>query len=314
MLSIIIVNYRSWDHLSNCLHSLELVSDLEVIVVDNDSADGKIEEFKTSFPKVNFIDAKQNLGFGAACNLGAKHAKANYLLFLNPDTVANKTSILEMKDFLQKNEPYKIVSCKQTKNIKGHFLLFPNLYRMFGLLRAIEVFFSKKKFETKSINGIRFIEPDWVSGSVLMTSKAWLNEIGGWSKEFWMYSEDLEICKKTADKNGKMALLTEFEIYHKHGGSTRKNIVTAAITKAEVIKSKHVYIDKHFNDSEKYFAHSILVFSFFFFKMPLAILGLIFFFIPKMRLQTEIFKKLFNHYLDVLRNGSWLSDRLIKIS
>jgi GT2 family glycosyltransferase len=311
MLSIIIVNYRSWDHLSNCLKSLEFIADLEIIVVDNDSADGKIEEFKTNFQSVLFIDAEQNLGFGAACNLGAKHGSSEYLLFLNPDTIANEMALLVMRDFLVKNETYKIVSCKQTKKIKGHFLLFPNFFRMFGLLRAIEVYFSKKTFEEKVSNGVKFIEPDWVSGSVLMLSKTWLNEIGGWSKEFWMYSEDLEICKKSADKNGKMALLTEVEIYHKHGGSTRKNIVTAAITKAEVIKSKHVYIQKHFKNSEKYLAHLVLIFEFIFIKMPLAIFGLIFFFIPKMKLQTAIFKQLFQHYINAIRKGSWLSDRLI---
>lgn len=314
MLSIIIVNYRSWDHLFNCLKSLEIINDLEVIVVDNNSADGKIEEFKNRFPKVNFIDAMQNLGFGAACNLGAKHAQSEYLLFLNPDTVANEASLFAMKDFLVKNDDFKIVSCKQTKKIKGHFLLFPNIFRMFGLLRGIEVYFSKKKFETKSINGVKFVEPDWVSGSVLMISKTWLKEIGGWSIEFWMYSEDLEICKKSADKNGKMALLIEFEIYHKHGGSTRKNITTAAITKAEVIKSKHVYIQKHFKNSEKYLAHFVLIFSFLFIKLPLAVLGLLFFFIPKMKLQTEIFKQLFHHYFNAMRKGSWLSDRLVVVS
>jgi GT2 family glycosyltransferase len=314
MLSIIIVNYRSWDHLFNCLKSLEFIADLEIIVVDNDSADGKIEEFKTRFPSVNFIEAEQNLGFGAACNLGAKYSTSEYLLFLNPDTVANEIALLAMRDFLVKNETYKIVSCKQTKKIKGHFLLFPNLLRMFGLLRAIEVYFSKNKFEEKVSNGVKFIEPDWVSGSVLMLSKTWLNEIGGWSKEFWMYSEDLEICKKSEDNNGKMALLTEVEIYHKHGGSTRKNITTAAITKAEVIKSKHVYIQKHFEDSQKYLAHFVLIFSFVFVKTPLAVLGLLFFFIPKMKLQTEIFKQLFYHYFNAMRKGSWLSDRLVAVS
>lgn len=311
MLSIIIVNYRSWDYLSNCLKSMEFIADSEIIVVDNNSADGVIDQFKFEFKKVKFIEAGQNIGFGAACNLGAKQSNSEYLLFLNPDTIANEASLLAMKDFLIKNEPFKIVSCKQTKSIKGHFLLFPNLFRMFGLLRAFEVYFSKKRFEVKVLNGVKYIKPDWVSGSVLMLSKTWFNEIGGWSKEFWMYSEDLEICKKTVDKNGEIALLTDVEIYHKHGGSTRKNILTAAITKAEVIKSKHVYIQKHFKYSEKYFAHFVLVFSFVFIKIPLAVLGLLFFFIPKLKLQTEIFKQLFQHYISVIRRKSWLSDRLV---
>lgn len=305
------MNYRSWDHLFNCLKSLNSISDLEIIVVDNHSDDGKIEEFIRNFPKVNFIDAQQNLGFGNACNLGAKHSTAEYLLFLNPDTIANEASILAMKVFLVENKNYKIVSCKQTKTIKGHYLQFPNLFRMFGLLRGIEVYFSRKKFEEKESNGLKFIEPDWVSGSVLMLSKKWFNEIGGWSKEFWMYSDDLEICKKTANKKGKIALLSEVQVYHKHGGSTRKNIETAAITKPEVVKSKHVYIQKHYKNSEKIMAHTILIFEFLLFKSALAIIGLLFFFIPKLNLQTKIFINLFEHYISVIKKGNWFSEKLI---
>ncbi len=313
MISIVIVNYRSWSHLRPCLSSLITIAGLEIIVVDNDSADGEIENFVKEFPEVNFLNAGKNLGFGAACNVGANTANNELLLFLNPDTIANETAIFAMKNFLVENLTYKIVSCQQQQNLAKHFLLFPNATRIFGLLRAIEVFFNHKKFDIKQKNTAQFIEPDWVSGSVLMTTKTWLKAIGGWSVPFWMYSEDLDICKKTFDKNGKIALLTSVNIYHKHGGATRKNIDIAALTKAEVVKSKHVYYQMHLGAIEKYFAHIVLIINYLLIKLPLAILGIVLFFIPKLILQPKIFLNLSKYYLHAIKNKTWLSEKLFVV-
>lgn len=313
MISIIIVNYRSWTHLRPCLNALCTISNLSIIVIDNDSADGELKTFKGEFPNINFIEAGQNLGFGAACNLGASLAQNEYILFLNPDTIANESAISEMKEFLAKNSDFKIVSCQQHQNLAKHFLLFPNGFRMFGLLRAIEQFFSKNKFETKQKETTQYIEPDWVSGSVIMTTKTWLKTINGWSAPYWMYSEDLDLCKKTDDKKGKIALLTNVNIYHKHGGATRKNIDITAMTKAEVIKSKHVYYQIHFGLFEKILAHIVLIINFLLVKFPMALIGKILFFVPKLRLQTKIFIELFNYYRHALQNKTWLSEKLFKL-
>lgn len=312
MISIIIVNYRSWRYLKSCLDVIKLLNNLEIIVVDNNSDDGIIDSFIEKYNSIKFVKSAKNLGFGGACNLGVDHSSSEFLLFLNPDTIANNDAIIGMKDFLKSNDSYKIVSCKQHKNIKKHFLLFPNGFRIFGLLRAISVKLNSKKFEIKALNSVDFIEPDWVSGSVIMTTRTWLYQIEGWSKEFWMYSEDLDLCKKTVDKNGKIALLTNVEIYHKHGGASRKNIETSAITKAEVIKSKHIYYAKHLNGFERLFSHLVLLFNYFFIKGPLAVLGAILFTIPKLKLQTLIFLKMTNHYLFALKKKSWSSENLSK--
>jgi GT2 family glycosyltransferase len=313
MISIIIVNYRSWDYLSNCLKAIIGIENVDVLVVDNNSNDGLLESFNAQFPTVKWIESKQNLGFGRACNLGAMNSTREYQLFLNPDTIANEPAIQGMFDFLKINTEFKIVSCKQHQQIKKHFLLFPNLFRMFGLLRGLEVKLSKEKFKKKTLNNINFIEPDWVSGSVLMTTKTWLDTIKYWTTDFWMYSEDLEICKKTEIAGGKIALLTDVEIYHKHGGASRKNIEITAMAKAEVVKSKHVYIQKYFKGLQKYLAHLLLLFSCIFIKFPLAILGQILFFFPKIHLQKFIFINLTKYYHFAFKNKSWLSERAFEL-
>src|SRR3989339_1227071 len=88
-LSIIIINWNSVEYLRKCLSSIYSQSisiEHEIIVVDNASYDGSFEITKNEFPAVQFIQSKDNIGFGRANNLGATYAQGAVLLFLNPDT------------------------------------------------------------------------------------------------------------------------------------------------------------------------------------------------------------------------------------
>ena len=109
-LSIIIVDYKSSDFTIELIKNLQdKLSDLqyEIIVVDNNpngEADKKIREAYKNFSNLKVLKAKKNLGFGAGNNLGAKEAKGEYLLLLNPDTKIVDISIQKMHDFLSMHQ------------------------------------------------------------------------------------------------------------------------------------------------------------------------------------------------------------------
>ena len=85
-LSIIIVNYKSWDKLQLCLDSVlnQNQINLQIIIVDNFSNDNRLKDFKNRFKQINWIENKNNLGFAKACNIGATLSESKWLLFLNP--------------------------------------------------------------------------------------------------------------------------------------------------------------------------------------------------------------------------------------
>ena len=89
-ISIIIVNYRGWKALDECLESIDSISSktfsFEVIIVDNFSNDGQFPVFKQKYSKFTFIENTGNNGFSDGCNFGAAIAKGNHFLFLIPDT------------------------------------------------------------------------------------------------------------------------------------------------------------------------------------------------------------------------------------
>lgn len=89
-LSIIIVNYNSWHHLSRCLQSIfdsAPFGDFEIIIYDNNST--AMPPGWNPYPNFNnftWIHGNENIGFARANNIAADHSKGKYLLFLNPDT------------------------------------------------------------------------------------------------------------------------------------------------------------------------------------------------------------------------------------
>lgn len=95
-ISVMIVNYRSWAKLADCLRSLQCIDTskitLDIIVVDNCSNYGQFETFSATFPAVRFILNSGNHGLSHGCNAGAKAVLGQYFLFINPDTSYSRTA------------------------------------------------------------------------------------------------------------------------------------------------------------------------------------------------------------------------------
>lgn len=315
-ISIITVNYRGWEALSACLRSLQEIpsSDisLEVIIVDNDSRDGKIEKFRKAFPEFTFLENSGNNGFSNGCNLGAEHARGKFLFFLNPDTTLTKEALVELHQTAVSHPEIGILSCLQiNENGKYYNLknLFPSFSRFFGITRAISRKLNaaalKDKFAVK--NGLFY--PDWVTGAVIFMSRDWFERVNGWNEDYWLYFEDVDLCKKVSSLGGKVAVNTRTTIFHKHGGASRINVKTKAITKTEVIISKHVYIHNHFPPVQKLILHSLLITSELLEKIILSIIGIILFFIPKLKVNFLILKRLVKYYLNAIKRKTWISPR-----
>lgn len=316
-ISVIIVNYRSWDSLKECLDSFKGLhpQDLtfEVIVVDNNSDDGRLENFINEYPEVNFIKNSGNNGFANGCNTGASAATGSFFLFLNPDTKVDSGVLNSLLSTYQENQDIAILSCLQT-NENGNFYKqknsFPSFSRFFGLNRAIYRLLRKKQLEKKFRQKNNLFYPDWVTGAVVFISKEWFQKINGWNEDYWMYLEDVDLCKKAISKGGKVAVSTEATIFHKHGGASRSNYRTKAITKSEVIISKHVYISNHFAKVKKFLLHLLLIFGVLTEKVILTVI--LFLFSPgKAKLNFLILRKLLSYYTNVLEKRTWLSKRSV---
>ena len=122
-LSIIIVSFNVRELLANCLNSIWKKGKkcrFEVIVVDNNSSDGSGQMVREKFPQAQLIVLEKNLGFGRANNLGARKAREDILLFLNPDTEICPGSLAKIVEFLKAHPKAGIVG-PQLLNSDGSF-------------------------------------------------------------------------------------------------------------------------------------------------------------------------------------------------
>lgn len=313
-LSIIIVCHKGWDRLIKCLDALNTFSGInfktEVIVVNNKSDDDTIYKIEERFAKFRFIYNTINGGFANGCNLGVKIAKGEYILFLNPDTVATETEIEKLFNTAKQNHEYTIVSCRQV-NEKGKESIasgsFPSFFNLTGFQRAI--FGRLTPDARRPTSDISF--PDWVSGSVVLIRHDTLKKLGGFDEDFWMYFEDVDLCRRVRNIQGEIAYCRNVSIEHNHGGSSRINLKTTSLTKTEVHISRHVYISKHKSGIEKIIIQIFLVFNNLISGGIMALPGLILFFVPKVFSRTIIYFRLIRYYIGSLFSLSWISPRSV---
>lgn len=311
-LSIIIVTFKGWKRLEKCLDPLASFENnsfkKEIIVVDNTPDAEEISAIKKKFPGFTYLHNPVNGGFANGSNTGAGIASGKYLLFLNPDTVASENAIDELIETAEKNPGWLILSCRQV-NERGRECIvtgsFPGFLTLTGTMRAI----FGKKIKDDSQSGIIF--PDWTSGSVILIRNEDFRKLDGFDQDFWMYFEDMDLCRRVWNSGGKVALLKGITIEHNHGGSSRINTATAALTKTEVHISRHVYISKHKKGLERAGIQSFLVINNLITNLLTAIPGLILFFVPRIFVRTLIFRNLLFYYFRSAIRQTWISSRSV---
>ena len=263
-LTIIIVNYKSWSKLKNCIKSIQNQSHIntQIIVVDNFSNDNKLKHFQNKYNQVNWIENKNNLGFAKACNIGALKAESKWLLFLNPDTILERNSLSSLIKYSNSNKEHRLIGIKQLNQDGSNtnaYGLFLNIWTSTGFFRIFNRIL--KGLTYKKMNSKEISSPDWISGSFVLLRKTDFIKLDGWNEKYWMYYEDMDLCKKAQLLNLKVSLFNNWKCIHFHGESSRKNRSISVMTKLEVIKSSHIYIQNHFKNLNALSLHLVLVFS-----------------------------------------------------
>jgi len=225
MVSIVIVTWNTRDLVLDCIRSIrENTSDIpyEVIVVDNSSADGTSDAVRQRFPEVNTIDSGANLGFAGGNNLGARHAKGEYLLLLNPDTVVPRGAIRGMVDFLASHPEVSIVGpflqgADGERQISS-FGLFPGVAEAFVHAVHLWAILPKSKLAA-SFHQIPAEGQDWcfsahlLGACMLMRTETWL-ELDGMDDGYFLFSEETDLCYRAALMGRRCAYTNDVRIIH----------------------------------------------------------------------------------------------------
>jgi GT2 family glycosyltransferase len=235
-LSIVIVNWNSEQYLRECLPTVFNGArglDYEVVVVDSASPGNAIDALATEFPSVRFIRSAENVGFGRANNLGYEFSSGELLLFLNPDTAVIGSALADMVRALEALPQAGILGCKLLNSDRSVQLSaiqpFPTiLNQAFG----IEWLQRKKpdcflwRLDPLFARDGRTVQVPAVSGACLLIRRDVFEQVGHFSREYFMYAEDVDLCYKAALAGWQTWIATAPVVVHHGGGSSRQRPVS----------------------------------------------------------------------------------------
>jgi GT2 family glycosyltransferase len=228
-LSVIIVNWNSLAFLRECLASLyrhiQEIS-FEVIVVDNASPEGRVDDLLQEYPNLSIIKSPVNLGFAGANNLGFKSSSGDYVLFLNPDTEITDGAVQIMLEKAKSLPDSGIIGCKllntdlsvQTSCIQT----FPTISN-----QLLDNEYLQLRWPNCSLWNIgplfdKTLQPaevEVISGACMLVRRDNFAKVGMFSEEYFMYAEDLDLCYKMTRRGLKNYYVGEAEVVH-HGGTS----------------------------------------------------------------------------------------------
>jgi len=220
------VTYNASGHVERCLETVAN-GPHEVIVVDNASTDGTQELVRERFPSVRLIELPDNIGFGAANNVGMEAATGRWFLLLNSDAWPQADGIESLRAFAEANPQVGIAGPRLVspagrvqKSVRG----FPTLWRL-----ATEYFFLRHLApRSRLLNGFYGAGFDYGSrrpaeflmGAVLLLRREAVDEVGGFDPAFFMFSEEVDLCYRMRTAGWTVEFTPDAEFVHLGGAST----------------------------------------------------------------------------------------------
>ena len=234
--SIVIVNYNTFQLTSNCISSIYEKTkniEFEIILVDNNSTECNPKRFKETFPKIKLVESKKNLGFSKGNNFGIKSAKGKYILLLNSDTILLNNAVKLAYERIRQDEQIGVLSCKlilPNNSIQPSVHPFPSIFKEFLLLIHARNFVKRETWNNFFLGNLANYEKeiltDWVSGAFFMFPKNILKEFPGnrLHDYLFMYEEDILWCYFIKRKLNLKILYYPFsKVMHYNGGSSSRD-------------------------------------------------------------------------------------------
>ena len=220
---VVVVSYESRDELRNCVEPLSRHPQLSVVVVDNASRDGSLESIRDL--DVNAIGLERNTGFAHGCNRGWREGRAPHVLFVNPDARIGAASIRLLVDAAR--EGATAAAVPRAVGTDGHldFSLrrFPRLFSTYA-----QALFLHRLFPAAAWTDELVREPEayttphdveWASGVCVLIRRQVLEFLDGWDEGFFMYGEDIDLCKRINDAGYRIRFVPNAVVEHRGGAS-----------------------------------------------------------------------------------------------
>ena len=189
-LTIVIVTFKSEKKIFKCLESIP--NDIPVFVIENSNNENFKKNLENNFNNVNCVLTGENKGYSSANNIGLKLVKTNYALILNPDTVLDKDAVNNFFNSANEIKDFWLIGPGNNQSLKINFE--SNDLLEVNNLKGFAIFFNIRKFK-----------------------KEYFDE------NFFLYFEEIDLCKRIKNMNGKIYLDNNIIIKHDGASSVEKS-------------------------------------------------------------------------------------------
>ena len=255
-LNIIIVNTNSGNQLRDCLNSIASTSKEgfclnKVIVIDNASSDQSISGLENIDLPLLVLRNPNNRGLAVGWNQGANVGKADYLLFLNPDTRLFSDSLSKPLLFLEQaaNQSIGILGDQLVDDqgiIQRICARFPTPNRFFHMMFGLDRIFPRafpshfmREWDHQESRDV-----DQIMGAFLLVRDSLFRALGMFDERFFVYFEEVDLSLRAKQSGHRSFYFAESKVFHKGGGETEK---MKAFRLFISLRSRILYSYKHFS-------------------------------------------------------------------
>lgn len=201
---VVVVSYNSATELRACVEPLSAMDGVNVIVVDSASTDDSVASVADLPITVEAL--KANRGFAHGCNAGARLGNAPYVLLLNPDATLDEASLGRMVATAEADPSIGAVA-PRIQELDGALdwsqRRFPRLRSTFAQALFLHRFFPLAPWTDELVRDAAAYDrpgsPEWASGACLLVRRTALEQLGGLDDGFFMYCEDMDLCRRLRD-------------------------------------------------------------------------------------------------------------------
>ena len=201
-LTVVIVTYRTPEKIIlDCINSIS--KEVKILIIENSENFLHKNIINSEFSNVEVLCTGENLGYGKGNNFGLNNVKSDFALILNPDVICDKDFFTNISQVISEANDFTLIGCQY---------MFDKIFMPAGFFdkKKNEIF--KKKFQNNNIDSL--MEVEWVTGcSMLLNLKRFTNK-DIFDKNFFLYFEEVDLCKSIIDKGEKIYSSNKLKINH----------------------------------------------------------------------------------------------------
>jgi GT2 family glycosyltransferase len=258
---VIIVAYNSRQYLGPALDLLEEGverGEIQCVLVDNASRDGTADFVAESYPWVELVRSRDNLGFGRGCNLGFERVTAPYVLVHNPDAAIELASIRALADFMDAH-PRVGITAPAILHGENNLQFVGMMTTPGSVIRGALGRPGNKPMFRDVAPGTPAFQTNWVCGAMMLIRSDLYRRLGGFDPRFFLYFEETDLCRRTVDQG--MEIWSVGEAVARHAGAasaktTGESLAGGCIAE-HYYRSRFYYLGKHFGWPRAVFAEGL---------------------------------------------------------